>query len=60
MDNALLLAAMTVTEFKKFKKAYAILLRAGLNREDAINFLTSRIVNSYNVKYENRPASIAR
>lgn len=43
MNEAHILASMTVTEFRAFRKAYAILVRAGIGRDYAINMLTEAL-----------------
>jgi hypothetical protein len=43
MNHAELLSAMTVSDFRAFKKALAVLMRAGVARVDAITILVERV-----------------
>ena len=47
-NTASWLANMTVTEFRAFRKALATLIRAGIQRDDAIGILHNAAVNRYN------------
>lgn len=47
-DTISWLANMTVTEYRAFRKALAVLTRAGVTRDDAIGMLHTAAVNRYN------------